>query len=266
MKYILFFVLITLNLYAGILQGKIIALDTENEIAKLNVENVDVGVSGYVVHNITDEHSTILKSCEVIAYDPGTQTATIVLSDFEAFQNDTLPSGKWKLEVGDSVVLASGYNRSLLIAPNEEVYYQLSKAVKTQWVHPDLFATALSVEGHPTPLEEDFKNFTASVGVGVLFIYLEQKVYTLDSNSFKILSITDAPLIQEDVKLPFYSRVEEIEASWFGEGSSELENYEPHYYAMLIKSNVENKIFYEIVKNSKNKEVSSLADQFKIGE
>ena len=79
-----------------------------------------------------------------------------------------------------------------------------------------------------------------STYVGLFFIYLDKKIYTLDARTFKILNITDILLEQKGVKLPFYTRIDEIDASWFGEGSYELESYEPHYYELMIEYNPDN--------------------------
>lgn len=266
MRYILLAFFVQLNLMAALVDSKIVAIDPQNETATINIDKIDIGMSGYVVHYITSEHSSILKNCVVQSFDPQTHTAVIKMSDFNLLRNNALPSGKWKVAVGDTVELAFGYSRSLLIAPSEEIYYQVSKSVDTHWVHPDLFATLLSIHGHPTPLKEDFNDLSTASSVGLVFIYLDKKLYTLDSKSFKILEISDAPLVQDSVKLPFYSRVDEINSNWFGEGSSEMESYEPHYYELLVENNKKNKILFNIVKNSKNEEVSSLVDQFEIGE
>lgn len=266
MRYIFLAFFIQLNVMAGIVESKIVTLDPQNETATINIDKIDVGMSGYVVHNITAQHSSILKSCVVESFDPDTHTAVLKLGEFNLLTNNALPSGKYKVAVGDTVALAFGYSRSLLIAPTEEIYYQISKSVNTHWVHPDLFATLLSMHGHPTPLKEDFNDMSIASSVGLVFIYLDKKLYTLDSKSFKILQISDAPLTQEDPKLPFYSRVDEINSNWFGAGSSEMESYEPHYYKLLVANNKKNKTLFHIIKNSKNKEVHSLADQFEIGE
>jgi hypothetical protein len=62
---------------------------------------------------------------------------------------------------------------------------------------------------------------------------------------------------------PFYTRVEKIDANWWGAGSSEMETYAPHYYELLVEANKKNKQFYEIVKS--HKELHGLADEFEIG-
>lgn len=150
--------------------------------------------------------------------------------------------------------LAFGYTRGLLIAPNDEIYHRVTRGVKhLQWVHPDIFATILSFNGHPTPLREDFSKLSIATSVGLVFLYLDEKLFTVDAKSFKILTITEAKLKQESTKLPFYTRVEEIDASWWGEGSSDLESYEPHYYELLQEANPEHKELKNIIANFKSK-------------
>lgn len=266
MRIIFLAFLMSFELLAGVVSSKIVAVDPKQETATIEIEKIDVGMSGYVVHHINSQHSSILKSCFVQSFDPKTKTAVVKMEEFTLLQNSALPSGKWQVEVGDSVELAFAYKRSLLIAPNEEIYYQISKSVNTHWVHPDLFATLLSINGHPTPLKEDFSELSTASSAGLVFLYLDQKLYTLDIKSFNILNISDAPLVQDSVKLPFYSRVEEIDAAWFGEGSSEMDSYEPHYYELLVQNNKVDKTLYEIVKNNTNEEINSLAEQFEIGE
>ena len=264
MKTILLVIFFTLSLSASLIKTEIISVDYENETATIKLQKGDVGVSGFLVHNIAPNHSSILKNVTVIAYDKETKIATLQMSDFNALVNNALPTGQWKAVPGDRVELAFGYSRSLLIAPSEEIYHQITKSVKTQWVHIDIFATILSYRGHPTPLKEDFYAMNIASSVGLLFIYLDQRLYTIDIKSFVILNINKAQLKQDSVKLPFYSRVEKIEANWWGEGSDELETYEPHYYELLVESNPKNEKLYEIIKNSDEK-YHYLLENFDLG-
>jgi len=265
MKTITLLLVLLLNLSAGIIKAPILSIDEENQTAVIEVKKIDLGMSGFVVHNIAPKHSSILKDAVVTSFDAASSRATIKLSDFEGLRNNALPSGKWKLQVGDVAIFAFAYSRALLIAPSEEIYHQISKSVNIQWVHPDIFATVLSFRGHPTPLKEDFKAMSIAGSVGLLFIYLDQKVYMLDIQSFKILSISQAPLVQDSVKLPFYSRVEKIEANWFGEGNDELQEYEPHYYELLAEYNSKNKKLYEIIK-AKGEKYEDALEFFELGE
>ena len=263
MKYTILLILFAVELFSAVIKTPIVSVNNEQETATIEINNIDVGVTGFVVHHITPEHSSILKNATVIAFDKATKIATLKLSTFNALRNNSLPYGKWEPKVGDTVELAFEYSRALLIAPNEEVYHRITKSVHIQWIHPDLFATVLSFAGHPTPLRSDFTNFANAGSVGLLFIYLDQEVYTVDIKSFKILNITKAPLEVKKRQKPFYTRVENIDANWWGEGSDEMEHYRPHYYELLVEANKKNRDFYEIVKS--HKELSDLVDEFEIG-
>lgn len=236
-------------------------IDEVKKEATVKVDEIDVGVSGYIVHNIGANHTIILNSARVKEFDANTKTAKVELGEFSMLDTKSLPHGKWSATKGDDVVFAFNYNRAILIAPNEEIYHRVTKSSSVEWIHPDIFATHLSVKGHPTPLKADFSEFCQSTSVGIIFIYLEGKVFTLDAGSFKILAITDAKLEQKELKLPFYTRVEEINAAWWGEGSSRLKEYEAYYYKLLVDANKDDKKLYEIIKNS-NKKVKYLLSEF----
>ena len=265
MRKLLLLLIFSIHLFGALLKAPLLFVDEQKQTATIEVNGVDIGLSGFVVHEISSEHNTILQSAKIIAYDAEKKLATLKLSPFESLTNQALPKGTYKVQKGDLAVLAFGYSRALLIAPDENVYYKLSKGFKIQWVHPDLFASHLSSEGHPTPLKEDFDTFSDLSSVGLIFIYLNQKVYTIDAKSFTILNVNNAPLKESNNKLPFYSRVDTIDANWFGAGSGELKEYEPHYYELLAKHNRKNKELYETLKSG-DKKLHYLLKEFEIKE
>jgi len=255
-----------MQLYASTLQTSLLSVNKEEQSATIKAPNLAVGMSGFLVHQISPNHSAIINTIVVSKYDTKTQLATLKIDDFTTLQSDALPKLTYQPQKGDIAQLALNYDRALIIAPTEEIYYRLNKSIpSTSLIHPDIFTALLSANGHPTPLKEDFEEFRKSMQIGLLFLYLDKKLYTLDAKSFKILYINDAPLkeVKNDIQLPFYSRIKHIEANWFGEGSDELEAYKPYYYELLVEYNKHNKQFYEIVKNSNSKE---LVDEFEIGE
>jgi len=161
--------------------------------------------------------------------------ATLKVSGFNVLKNDAMPKAVWDVAVGDEVVLGYGYQRALLIAPSEELYYNITKQLNLKWIHPDIFATMLSFNAHPTPLKSDFKEFSNTMSVGVIFFFLDDKLYMVDAQSFKVLSVVDTPFKNpEKADLPFYTRVGEIDSHWwnFGEGTDKLESYS--YYKKLL--------------------------------
>ena len=267
MKLIVLLFVVLFELSARVLKSPLVSVDKESMLATIKVDKIDLGMSGFVYHEIAHDHSSILNNALVVAYDREKKIATIKLSPYTGLRNNSLPTGKWTASVGDTALFAFGYNRGLLIAPNEETYHRVTKSVKIEWVHPDLFATILYFRGHPTPMKADFIAMSDMSSVGLVFIYLDQKVYMIDSKSFHILGINNAPIVEDSIKLPFYSRIDSISSKWWqfwGEENDELEEYAPHYYALLVKNNRYDERLYEAVKNGGEK-LHHLLNDFKIG-
>ena len=259
MKHIIIFFILSIGLLAGVVKTPILSVDNVNNLVTIKVDKIDVGVSGFLVHRLSQRTSSILKSLEVVHYDENTKIATLAMMKFDSLQQNALPSGNWEVEVGDIAILAYGYSRAFLIAPSEEIYYRITKSTSSvQWLHPDIFTAILSFNGHPTPLKEDFAQMSNETAVGLIFFYLHKNLFTVDARSMKIINITSAPLNQESVQLPFYSRITEIDAAWWGEGSDQLEAYEPYYCKLLIDNNPKNKEIQNIC--------SMLADEIEEGD
>ena len=68
----------------------------------------------------------------------------------------------------------------------------------------------------------------------------DKSIISVDCQSFKILENKSTSIVQKDVQLPFYTRVPNILANWFGEGSDEMEEYSPYYIELLAQNNPEN--------------------------
>lgn len=256
-KYVFLFFILTSGIFANVLKAPIVSVDEEADEATLKIERVNVGMSGFIIHKLSEDHGSILKEVVVSAYDDKTKIATLKMSDFDLLKQNSLPKGNWHVEVGDTAVLAFGYTRSLLIAPNEDIYLRVVKASENiHWVHPDIFATLLSFNTHPSPQKEDFNEMADSASVGLLFIFINQKLFTVDAKSFKVLNISDAPLKQESTQVPFFTRVEEIDDGWFGwwdAGSDTIEEYEPYYYELLLEYNEANQELQKLYNEFKSK-------------
>ena len=265
MKFLVLFLVFVSVGFSSVIKSKLISVDLEQSIATIEISKIDIGMSGFVSHKLSNNHSAILNNVVVIDFDKEKHIATLKLSKFDDLVHTALPQGKWKTRVGDTVTLAFGYTRGLLIAPSEEIYYYITRATsQMQWVHPDIFATILSFQGHPTPLKDDFTRLSKATSVGLLFLYLNKYVFTIDIKSFVILNISPAPLTQDNIILPFYTRVEEIDASWWGEGSDELQAYEPYYFSLLVKYNQKNKELFKIIEENGSDNIQYLLEKFNI--
>lgn len=241
-KYILLVCILGSLAFANVIKTPVLSVDKGENTAIIQIKHIDVGVSGFIVQRLSNNDASILMNAEVISYDLQTQMAVLQLEEFNQLAQNSLPSGNWKVKTGDIAVLAFGYTRALLIAPNQNVYTRVTKKIDTiQWVHPDLFATLLSMNGHPSPLKEDFNKMSVVTSTGLVLIYLNQKLFTVDAKSMKILNISKASMLRKKAEVPFFTRVNKIESNWWGKGSSKIKSYDSYYYELLLQSNPKHK-------------------------
>jgi len=234
----------------------------------VEVRQIAEGVHGFIVRHFNDEHSVIIADAYVSAFDETRSEATLALSDYDGLKQNSLPKGNWQVQPGDEAILAFGYSRALLLAPNEDAYHLITKNVHgVEWIHPDSFATYLSYHAHPTPVKEDISGYCTVGEIGLLYIYAEDALFTLDCQTLSLIQITPVKLDKKESKLPFFSRVEEISTSWWvwGEASRTLKTYDPYYLELMVKYNRGSKLLYDYVKILDTPE-RKLTKKFKIEE
>jgi hypothetical protein len=253
----------------GILQATPIStplLDVNNNSGSVKASELKVGMSGFIVRHIDDKHSSIIANARVSVLNTATNQAQIDISQYDGLRQNSLPSGNWKAQANDEVVLAYDYTRALFIAPNDDAYAALTKSIPNiEWAHPDTFATYLSHEGHPTPLVEDFHQFCTSSSIGLLYIQTGETLFTLDCKNFELLETAAVVNDKKESMTPFYTRVSTIRANWFGAGSSRLKSYEPYYLESIALKNSNNKELHTLYK-AKFSENSALLRNFNVKE
>ena len=268
MTRILLLFLFPLFLSAGSLHLPVQTLSKDKSEATVEVQQISKGVHGFVVRHFTKDHSVIIADAYVSDFDTTNKVATLHLSKYDGLKQNSLPNGNWEVQVGDEVILAFGYSRALLIAPSESIYHIITKNIHgVEWIHPDSFATYLSYNAHPTPFQEDISGYCNLAEIGLLYTYVEGALFTQDCQTLAVIQVTPVALEQGELKLPFYSRVEEISTSWWvwGAASRPLEEYTPHYTELLVKYNPTSKSLYNYIKNLKTPE-QELISQFDIEE
>lgn len=232
----------------------------------IQAASLKVGMSGFIVRHFDDKHSSIIANARVSVLDTATNQAKIDISAYDGLRQNSLPSGNWKVQSKDEVVLAYDYKRALFIAPNDDAYVALTTKIdNVEWAHPDTFATYLSHEGHPTPLIKDFHQFCTSNSIGLLYIQTGETLFTLDCKNFEVLETATIQNPKKESMIPFYSRVPTIRANWFGAGSSHLESYNPYYLEQIALNNSKNKELYKLYK-AKFSEKSALLRNFDVKE
>ena len=250
MHFFILFFLLPFTLFAGSVSAPLLSVDKESATVKIPMTNK--GVSGFIVRHFTDQHNAILANAVVTGYDKETGIADLELSEYTGLRQNSLPNGIWTPQAGDEAVLGFAYSRALLIAPTDEIYHTITSRIPSlEWTHPDIFATFLSYRGHPTPIKEDISDFCTTTSSGLLYIYLQNSLFTMDCKSLTLLQIAPASMDRGEEKLPFYFRFEEIDAAWWGEGSDRLESYDPYYFGLIAENNAENELFNHYIKKNK---------------
>lgn len=260
--------LLPLFLYAAEIHLPVKTVSDNGKSATVNIQQIAEGVHGFVVRHFTNDHSVIVADAYVSKFDASTGVATLALSAYDGLKQNSLPNGNWHVQVGDEVILAFGYSRAILLAPNEDIYHIITKNIHgVEWIHPDNFATYLSFHAHPAPYKDDISSYCRLAEIGLLYTYVNNALFTLDCQTLSLIQLTPVELEYKESKLPFYSRVEEIATSWWvwGEASRPLEAYDPHYLELLVEYNSASKPLYDYINKLETPE-HELIENFKIEE
>jgi len=249
-------------LSAGELHLSLESVSEDSKTGTIKTARIEPGVSGFVVRHFTPEHSAIIADATVSSYDDASGVLTVAFSAYTGLQQNSLPKGEWQPKAGDEVILAFAYTRGVLIAPTRETYLKLTEQLGSiEWMHADMLATFLSYRGHPTPLKEDLADFCTAATTGLLFVYLDDSLFTLDCQSLSLLQVSKAGLTYETPQLPFYSRVDEIDANWFGSGSGRLQTYAPYYLELMVENNPHSRQLYDFIQSHPSAD-RQLLDEF----
>ncbi len=228
----IFIVSLTL-LNAKFLEYKTKILSIDGNIATIkNSSDVKIGSSGIVVHHYSKEHSTIVAKAIVI--DKNSNYIKIRFKKFDDLKQNVLPVPKILPSVGDTVILNYLYNHALAITPNYKTYKEvITKHNDISWLHPDLFAAKLYADNNPSPNREDFQNMCKDYSFSLLYFAINAHGYFVDCNSFKVIKQENLHTNSGKTIVPFYSRIKDIDASWFSFGKSKIVNYANHYKMLL---------------------------------
>ncbi len=230
MKKLIIFIFLLINVYAN--EFEIKSINTNSAV--IECDNLSIGQSGVVVRNL-GEFNSIIKNATLTKIEAN--ECIVNLSEFNSLTQIALPSLKESPKVGDKVIFNSFYNKGLVISPNAKTYYKVvDKYIGKTWIHSDIFATYLEGIKNPSPTKENFNEFCNAYSIGLVYFILD-KEYIVDCNSFKVIdtkeiNIENSKNSKDEIK-PFYSRLGELEASFFS-FKNEMKDYK-EYYKNLLK-------------------------------
>jgi len=193
----------------------------ENTIT-LNKKFPANGMSGVVIHNYGNDLTAITSR---IAQTSSDGSASLVTTDI--LHHDELPTIKTAVSPKDKVIGGYLYNNVLLLAPDADTYAKITSAHKKKWIHPDLFALYLSVQGEEQPTKENLARFAKKYQVGIIYIVRKDSAVLLDPVSGKIISQKSMSNLPAEGAFPFYMRFEQIDSGWFGSDAK------GNYYNMM---------------------------------
>ena len=182
----------------------------ENTIT-LNKKFPANGMSGVVIHNYGNDLTAITSR---IAQTSSDGSVSLVTTDI--LHHDELPTIKTAVSPKDKVIGGYLYNNVLLLAPDADTYAKIISAHKKKWIHPDLFALYLSVQGEDKPTKENLANFAKKYQVGLIYIVRKNSAVLLDPVSGKIVSQKSMTNLPKEGTFPFYMRFKALDSGWFG--------------------------------------------------
>lgn len=209
----------------------------QNNQSTINVGNLKIGQSGIVVHIFGNDKKMIVSNAKVVSSN--SSNSIVEFFDFDDLKQEAIPTSNRKAEAGDVLVLNYMYNSSLLIAPNQSSFQSARDSFKTNnFIHSDIFAAKLKVNNNPYPTKEDIQQFAIEQNLGTIFLVLDKKIFVIDTKTFTVLQKYTFNYETNEMQMPFYTRVEEIESSIFNFtipfiGEQRSDDYEVYYKRIL---------------------------------
>ncbi|PIF04196.1 MAG: hypothetical protein CSA86_02425 [Arcobacter sp.] len=207
--------------------------DVTNKNAKIDMANITVGSSGIIVRKVNNNYIILTQAIVTKSDDINT---TIKFIDKQIIPQDSIPTSKIKPSNGDDFILNHLYNTSLLIVPNIEAKNELLKLYpKHNFLNEDFFAAHLKVIDTPLPTKKIISQFTQSQEIGTIFLVIKNKLYIIDTLTFKIIDTQDLQYNNTTTNVPFFTKVRDIKKGFWNFGPEKIKNYNKYYLKLIGK-------------------------------
>ncbi len=188
--------------------------NVSEETAKINIGNLRLGQSGIVRHLYKDNKSIIVSDAYVLSSNEN--SSTIKFIPFLGLKQNAIPTSNRKAQNKDLFTLNYLYNSSLLITPDATSFRATRLKFRDQnFQHSDIFGSYLKIQQQPLPSKSLIQDFAIQEDLGTIFIVINTKVYIVDTRTFVILETKNISYLSKKEQMPFYTRVEKIEAGLF---------------------------------------------------
>lgn len=205
----------------------------ENSAIITDSPDVLVGASGVIIHRFDTKTASIISRVDVVSKANG--KAVLKIEKFNMLAQGAFPDTGVKPTAGDDVIINYLYDRALIIAPNQATYTSITKQYTNMtWVHPDIVAGYLTKLYRPNPDKAIFQEACYQNSASIIFFAIQDKGYFVDCHNFNTVH-TIAVTPSNEIELPFYSRIKNIDTSWFSWSSANIPDYNTYYTALLRK-------------------------------
>lgn len=207
------FILFSLPLFAGFFPQTVhtSVKSVKGNSITLNSRFPVNGMSGVIVHNYGSGLTAITSRMTQVS---SSGNASLLTAD--VIDHDSLPTIKTAVSAGDKVIGGYLYNNILVLTPDADTYAKITSAHNKKWVHPDLFALYLSVQGDDIPTRENLANFAKKFQVGLIYIVRRNAAVLFDPVSGKIVGQKNMSGLPKEGAFPFFMRFEQLDSGWFG--------------------------------------------------
>ncbi len=224
---ILFIFLITIGILNGSIDLEMKSLkiyDTTKDTAIIPIGNLKIGQSGIIVHNNLTYDSLIIATASVI--DTTNSSSTIEITKDNVLEQNAISTSNLKIQNGDKFILNHLYQTSLLIVPNFETKKLLqSNYSSVNFLNEDFFASHLKLLNTPIPTKRTIQVFCKDNQIGTVFI--------VDVITFNVIYTEKLNIKDRKIKVPFYSKVENINQNIFDFSDDEIKDYSKYYKKLL---------------------------------
>ena len=172
---------------------------------------VSNGMSGVVIHAYDNGINAITSRITQTSSDGAT-----ALVSADIIHHEELPTIRTAVQNGDKVIGGYMYQNVLVLAPDADSYTSVTKQYNKKWIHPDLFALYLSVEGEEKPTKENLSHFAKKYQVGLVYIIRKDAAVLFDPISGKVISKKAVSHLPTEGQFPFYMHFDQLESGWFG--------------------------------------------------
>lgn len=205
--------------------------DVTPTTAKINITNLNIGRSGIIIKETSN--NTIIITQAIVTHSSNS-ISTLEFLDKDIIQQDAIPTTKLIPEDGDKFILNHLYKTSLLIAPNLKAKNNVKMLYPNQnFLNEDFFASHLKIIQQPIPEKETISNFAQSQQIGTIFIVVKNKLYILDSITFKIIETISLTYNDESTNVPFLTKIKDIEGGFWDFSGKKVEDYHTYYLKLL---------------------------------